>query len=328
MRGLLGAMRRRWQGRSNLSQPAPFAVTCRCRHVVTGERTVHAQVVRCPACNESVFVFPRSPWPPVPGSASDAHELQASASRWRFWLLPAAAAGITLAAATIVIVVLLNKNATDGDGDQPVNGSDGLVPVPLEQRIAESRKLLKEGAFRLAREALRPVQDETASNAELRQLFRETSLLADLVRQPLEEIVQQAQDVKPAEWEEQFADFRGRSVLFDDTVLCEPGANGRYALVNYQIRLGEERVRIDLDQSLFRQLEHAGRWAPGRPRRLIFGARLASIQLEKNTWVIALENDSTVLMTEEDALTACGFDVRDPELQRVVREQREWLRRK
>jgi hypothetical protein len=64
------------------------------------------------------------------------------------------------------------------------------------------------------------------------------------------------------------------------------------------------------------------------PQRLLFGARLANLSREKGgRWVYRLQPESAVLLTEPDAVAACGLGPLDAETLEVLRRQEEWLRR-
>ena len=63
-----------------------------------------------------------------------------------------------------------------------------------------------------------------------------------------------------------------------------------------------------------------------RPRRLLFGARLASVDREGGAWVVRFERASGVLLTDEGAVAACGLPPLDTELREVLRQQDLWLK--
>ena len=91
------------------------------------------------------------------------------------------------------------------------------------------------------------------------------ALLARLLHQSLEEIVEQGQMLRrPDEWQEQFKDYQGRAVLFEDVVRRDE--NGLFHLSVYQVRAGEEKAVVRLDLDLLRRLPL------DQPRRLLFGA--------------------------------------------------------
>src|SRR5439155_4356449 len=118
------------------------------------------------------------------------------------------------------------------------------------------------------------------------QLRMEASLLADLLAEPLEEILRHAADVREAEW---LADFRHRyqdkAIIFEGEV--RRGSHGKAVLAYYLP--GDARLVID-DLNLFRTLSLE------QPKAWIFGARLASVRLEAPgpRWIVRLAPESGV----------------------------------
>jgi len=315
MRGLLVVLRRGWRSlRPPAGPPVPFEVVCPCGQVQRGLRTARAQIIRCPGCGEAVFLLPRSPLPPPPDEAVAAAEAESKRGRSP-WLLPLAAAVGTLVAVVMLYIVLFSSWLRPSAApDEPTANSEAL---PRGNNEA-GRRLLQEGNFR---EALKQLDAAGASrDPALRQLYRQADLLARLLHQPLEEIVQQGQMLgRPGEWQEQFKDYKGRAVLFDDVVRRDE--NGQFHLSVYEVLAGDEKATVRLDLELLRHLPL------DQPRRLLFGARLASVQREDGGfWVIRFEPDSGVLLTDEGAAAACGVGPLDAGLRHVVQWQADWLR--
>jgi hypothetical protein len=235
------------------------------------------------------------------------------------WLLPLAAAAATLLVVVGVYVFLLSSwlRPPAPTPEQP----EKTAPPPLRQTLATGRKLLRQGNFREALKHLEAAGARNSDDPDLRQLHRQADLLAWLLRQSLEEIVQQGQMVRgPGEWQEQFKDYKGRAVLFDDTVRRDE--NGQFHLAVYQVIVGDEKAVVRLDLNLLRRLPLE------QPRRLLFGARLASVEREEGgIWIIRFEPDSGVLLTDEGAAAACGLGPLDAGLREVVRQQAEWIKR-
>ncbi|HEY7424467.1 MAG TPA: hypothetical protein VH682_09585, partial [Gemmataceae bacterium] len=147
-------------------------------------------------------------------------------------------------------------------------------------------------------------------------------LLAHLLDNPLEDILQQAMQHRDVEeWHAKFEDYRGRTVIFDDVLRQD--APGRPALSFYVVRAAEVEARVALeDLTLLRQLPL------DPPRRWLFGARLASCRREEGgVWVFRFEPESAVLLTDEAAAAACCPGPLDDELREVLRRQDEWLPR-
>ena len=96
--------------------------------------------------------------------------------------------------------------------------------------------------------------------------------------------------------------------------------NGEYQLQNYEVGAGDERVLVKLDLDVFDGL------ALERPRRILFGARLASVAREGGVWAVRFERDSGVLLTDEGAVAACGLVPLDAELRELLRQQDLWVK--
>ena len=200
----------------------------------------------------------------------------------------------------------------------------------LLQKIEAGREALAQGKFHLARLALddavrqRDRQRDLLRPAEhrwLNQLHRQADLLARLSPLSLQEIVRQGTLVRdPKEWDLEFAQYRGRSFVFDDVVRRDP--QGRLKLANDVVDVGQaEEARLALDDLLLLKdlpLDDAP--------RLIFGARLAKCEREEGgTWVIHFEPQSGVLLTDPDAAQAASTRSLDPGLKATLRRQQQWL---
>jgi hypothetical protein len=193
------------------------------------------------------------------------------------------------------------------------------------------RRELREGNVRLALKELKAALEQHNRNPnalnreelhQLNQLRRQSELLAHLLDNPLEEVLQHALQIRNEdEWRAKFEDYRGRGVVFEDVLRRD--AAGRPVLGVYVLRAGDMEARIALeDLSLLRHLPL------DPPRRWLFGARLASCQREAGgVWTVRFEPESAVLLTDEAAVSACWPGPIDDELRAVLRRQDEWLRR-
>ncbi len=176
----------------------------------------------------------------------------------------------------------------------------------LREQIQAGRKALAEGAFHQAtlelgqaRELVRE-QPQLLSGAELRELDqcrRQADLLDRLLRESLQELLDQAQMGPDDEWQARFhKEYQGKTVIFDDTLKLD--GEGRPALLATRVCCGEIEARIALEELDLPMPQH---------ERVIFGARLAGLAREQGgRWVIRLERDSGVLLTDRDAFRACA----------------------
>src|SRR5262249_13898027 len=152
--------------------------------------------------------------------------------------------------------------------------------VPSAQdSLEDGRRLLAAGNFHQASELLNDACNRYPRDADLRQLHRQAELLKVLSHKHLEGIVHEGQMIRDAdEWERRFhREYEGRSLLFDDVVVRGP--NGDYQLQTYEVTAADERVYVKFDLGVFTSLSLE------QPRRLLFGARLASVGRERGIWV-------------------------------------------
>jgi hypothetical protein len=201
------------------------------------------------------------------------------------------------------------------------------MPDPLQQ-MNEGRRALVQGKFHVARRLLGEVYHRrltqpdllpVATGRELAQLYGQADLLASLSLRTLEEIVRHAMLIRDTEeWDRQFADYRSRSIVFDDIVRRD--ADGQPILGDPRDEVGAAMMRVALgDLLILRELPLED--AP----RLIFGARLHSCLREKDTWVIRFEPDSGVLFTDQEVVEACFPTPLDDGVKAVLDRQRRWL---
>jgi hypothetical protein len=269
-------------------------------------------LVRCPTCRETHFVLPRSPLPPVE-LEEGAPPMVPGAS----WRTPLLAAGLTLllVAGGLVTLFIYLSRPSDGGKDQAASGS-------TEDAITEGRRLLGEGSFQTALRTLKGPYYRGERGSELMQLLRQADLLAGLSQFSLQEIIQKGQLVRSdKEWKEQFGkEYSGRSLLFDDLVTRE--ADGRHRLVHYEVVVEDEKAEVRLNLNLLKQLPITA------PRRLLFGAKLASVERQgEKSWLVEFDPKSGVLLTDEGAATALGLGPVDVELHDLLLEQAGWARK-
>jgi hypothetical protein len=144
---------------------------------------------------------------------------------------------------------------------------------------------------------------------------REAALLADLVSEPIEDILRHAAGTTEREWLADFARrYQGKAVLFD-TLLQRQVGGGLH--VGYFFP-GPDPVRLEVaDVDLLRRL------VLNQPRRVLFGVRLASVRLEPPgpTWVVRFLPDSGVLLTDPKAAGLCCPAWAEADAVRIVEEQ-------
>ena len=303
----------------------PFEVACVCGETARGFRLVHHQVLGCVRCGQAVFVLPSSPLPLLDDEPTRSQPSNPTAPTPKFstWRRPLLAGGITLVAVILLFVLLLNFL---GRTPQPTASSPAADE--LNRHLAQGEAALAEGSFARAVDELgkaRELRDRgqsmsLADGRRLQQLYRQADLLSGLLSDSLQTIVQQAVGSRrdEGEWQRQFADrYKGKAVIFDAEVRRD--AAGELHL-DYLLQIPQTKARIDLQSlKLLRTLPL------DQPRRLLFGARLESVVLEpEDTWVIRFDAESGVLMTDANAVAACGLP-EDEDSREVLRRQVEWL---
>jgi hypothetical protein len=320
VRELIARARHWWAAQP--PQPAaeePFDVACSCGQRARGARQPRYQVVRCLGCGNPVFVLGRSPIADVRGTSSGSKSL----SR-RYWLGPVIAAGLTLAAVVAVfslLIPILTRPAPPAE----TGTADALTFITMGRealRRDKSRDAVE--SFVKARRAheSRPESLTPVEARELARLERQSALIADLLSESLDQILQLTAATPEEERQRQFNDrYRDKAVIFDDVVVRD--AAGRFGLAVYEVRGPGEPARVELsDLKLLQKLPLA------EPQRMLFGGRLASLGREERgghgLWVIHFDPDSGVLLTDEDTAGACCPRPLDADLKAVLSRQAEW----
>jgi hypothetical protein len=320
-----------WQGLfAPKRPPTPFDVACPCGHILHGIRRRRHQVLTCNQCQNQVFIYPQSPWS---SAAFDplAEPAATSSRARRFWLrfgMPLLAGAVTAALLIAVFVAVMPYLSRPVANSQPPSQP---ASVQLQEHIAEGQRALAAGNFNLALGEfnaaldLRDRQPDLLASKQQRdliQLQRQSDLLARLHNQPLQELLKEALLTPRAEeWTLRFETVhKGRSVLLDDVVRRD-AASGRLVLACYELRAGDEKAFVYLDDLKILQM------MPLEPRRrLIFGGRLKSAaREERGAWVFHFEPESGVLLTDADAAAACWPTPLDAEAIRTLQRQAEWL---
>jgi hypothetical protein len=296
----------------------PYDVACACGQHARGLRQARHQVLRCLGCGEPVFVLGYSP---LGGTTAEPRAVAAAPRR--YWLGPALAGVVTLAVVVLIFSRLIPALAPPAPPDSRREDMSDL--------IARGRAALQREDFRIAAARFgearrrREKSPELLSPFEARELARmerEAALIADLLSESLDEILQRAAGTREEERQEQFQRrYKDKAVIFDDVVARD--AAGRFRLTVYEVRAPGEPARVELsDLKLLRVLPLA------EPRRMLFGARMAGLGREEQgghgLWVIHFDPDSAVLLTDEDAAGACCPRPLDDELRAVLRQQAEW----
>jgi len=153
---------------------------------------------------------------------------------------------------------------------------------------------------------------------ELDHRRKEIGIYADLLEQPVEELILLAIDLPEEEWLQQCKKrYRGRSLVLDTTVRCNAGGTFSH---DYPLSVAGQMGTFRLDNAPFLQ-----NLREGQTQRVIFGARLDKIHREKSgQWIVEFVPESFLLMTDEGALRFCCPDL-DAGAVELLKQQRQAL---
>jgi hypothetical protein len=200
----------------------------------------------------------------------------------------------------------------------------------IHSRIEAVRRSMHDGHFRTSLKELDSAEKlckrypDLLSNEEyfrLTLLQRQCDLMARLLNESLEEIIEHGLSIgDEGEWQEKFsADYRGRTVVFDDVLRRD--AKGRPKLYGYVVQAKGVIARVALEDIQLLSLLPLE-----RPQRWLFGARLASCQREQGgVWVIRFDPESGVLVTDPRETFARILTPVDEELIEVCKRQKAWI---
>jgi hypothetical protein len=315
--------------------PAPFEVACACGQWLRGQRRPTHQVIPCPACGRLVFIFPLSPLSPrgtVDRESRINHQLRDKGSildplssifalrlgPWRMRLL----AGVGTLALVAVAFALIFRSYTNP------NSTPGSDPKSIHEHFAAGKKLFVQGQFHEAvrqfegARALHEKHPDTLSSADRKHLFqmhREAQIFVDLLSEPVEEILNQAAaEPDDREWQAVFSErYAGKSLIFLAGILRD---SSNHWVLNYEVFVREKHARIDWENlKLLRGLPL------NESHRLLVGVRLANVEPEPGRgWVVRLQPDSGVLLTDGDALGTV-FSQPPESIEEVLKRQAAWV---
>ncbi len=337
--------------RSAPKKPEPFEIPCQCGQTVRGMRQVHAQRVVCGDCSEPSFVLPLDVYPqPKPKKK---HRKRKPTKRQTFAktksavknvgpvlrkhaLAQARKVGDKTAAAsrraskrvrstfTPFRLVMLCMLAVISSTGYWVFESGKREQAELRLKAAKERGfaalherkfITAEQEFRTASEALDRLGRDDAPARKVRQMWRETTVLTNLVdASPLEIIAQAERKIRadPTDWAEHFeSHYAGRWIVLQTTLsrAAAPRATDAEHNTNTVIDLPPflEGRQIDF-QGHLAALEQLAIGA--EPRHVIFAAQLGTCRLEpaeSPRCVISLRSQSAFFWSDFENYRALGF---------------------
>jgi hypothetical protein len=238
------------------------------------------------------------------------------------------AVGIISAAVAGLVFVLLNSSKSPRVSPSAL----GTDAPDLAGQINKGKRALVDGSFQLAAEHLSAAATTARAHrqllsrkdaAALFQLQREVDLLAELLPDPLEDIVRTLEGLEYGEGQAVFQRrYPGKGVVFYSGMRRDPAGTLH---VDYRLEGSRKPMRLDLQTlEVFRGLPLE------EPVDVLFGAKLSSIERDAlGAWVIAFQPDSGVLFTDEEPALACCFQPGDPTaLTATLRRQKSWIERR
>lgn len=183
-------------------------------------------------------------------------------------------------------------------------------------KFDEAKKILGEAAA-----AYEEMGDRTEVAREIIQASHEAAIFADLAGHPLDEMLDRYAAGGEGEAEFNALD-KNRSIIIESRINKTPDDGGIYDL-DYRIAIGpgpdsaRPPGRIDVSGlSLLKNLK------PSLGDQVLIGARITGFELKDGEWLVKLDPESGVLMTNWDALGTIGWPVSDrPEAQAAIAEQ-------
>lgn len=295
-------------------QAPACSVECYCGQVWTGCRTPQPQVIACAGCGRPLFVFPSDPW--LPRIAATTVAAPPRLER-RDWIRLTIAGLVTLGLIVGLSIAFLPSRPAVSPSPTPPDGD----VAGWHRRFAEARTWLGQGQFRRAAVELSAIQSSwpaalgDADRAACRQLCAEAGLLADLLAEPLEDLLRHAASGSEEEWQAEFVvRYRGKTVLFDAEVRpIDEGWQLDYPL-------GQGAVSLE-------KLKLLGAIPDRSRQRVIFGARLESIRLEPPgpTWLIRFQPESGVFLTAPLAAAHACPPLGEADAQAILARQAMWI---
>jgi hypothetical protein len=310
----------------------PFEVACPCGYLLHGFRQAKHQVARCGVCGKSVFILPSSPLPPVKAPASSEssiHSLPSLAPPKRRRRHQAIVGLLAVILALMLLNTLLFAPFSPFRPQNPEAAVPKSEPDQLHQRLAAGLRALDEGNFDFAAQELEAAKTlrerlpgvlSPDDSRKLTVFHREAVLLADLLTEPLEDVLRHLDGQPDQAVQSTFSRrYQRKGVVFYAKVRRD--AAGRYEM-DYRLFGARQEARLELaDLKLFERLPLQDR------RQLLFGVRLAGIQREPNgVWVLKLDPESGVLITHPGAAAACCFQPPDLDVfQETLQQQAAWV---
>lgn len=335
-------------GRKRASNdPLPFTTRCLCGEPIQGYRRAEYQVLTCPQCSSSIFIFPRNPLPtpegletppplevqrPKPRSANVKPSARPAAPPRRV-SQPREPLGPKLAAAAkklvpprrwfttprlifaAVIFLVAMTSLWQVRSRHLRHLREELVPEARRglQALADGRLQEAHAHLKFTIGALDTLRESVPEEPIYRQAFAELDLVDDLLPQTLDNSLYNGTQAP----EYVSSAIRGKALILD--VEAEPDEDGVWQFLCLPFMDGEPIRLAAEDLKLWEQQDFRNR------TRLILGVRLAGIEKdEQGSWVLRLMPDSAVLLTEPRIAQDLGLST-DPSVGEVLQRQKRMI---
>lgn len=345
------------------NETPPYAVRCRCSHVMKGVRIPLVQRVRCEECGHPLFILPVSVYP-LPGGAKTrkgkrkkkkgakrAAGEALAVSRTVFsrilgfcvfpflWLWGLFLAGMHRlwvwaskplhAVAIGLILVLAGTGYWSVLRWQQVAAREVLAKTPAQaEQLLHDRKIPDAAEqFRKIDKAIRVLGRKDPGSQKWKQWAAETQAAVNLAPGSVLDLINEGEEYRlqtTARWKRIFdATYRGTWMVLDSTALV-PGDNGPRR-IETELRIRGKRVLLNVDLS-----KQEWRSRLEGEKRIICAAKLEKCELEsESVWRIEFDPNSVILMTNPDVYAFATLSTLDPqrdeELEKLLARQAEIL---
>lgn len=308
MPNVLARLRHWWtRPEQQPSGAAPYAIPCACGKMVTGQRKKDYQIVPCPQCKGELFVLPLSPLPRLASPSGEFSTPQAFSPKrtpflpWRLLALAVGCACLLLLGIYLLIAFFFPHLPFSLESNPETARNN--VQEAAKAHVIKADQYIGLGHFSLALEQLDALAALQLHHSELWEKAggldyqrKEIALYVDLLGDSLENLLEQAIDLPEQEFQQLFTKrYLHKAVILDTEVirLAEDRITHSYTL-----QVGGQQGKLNLQNLAF-----FANLPTGKPQRVLFGARLASIHRQKpGMWIIEFNPESLTLLTNPAAL--------------------------
>ena len=345
-RWLTKALKALDRGAPNAAAPEPFQIRCSCGVPMQGLRQPRSQRVECRRCGQPLFVLSADVYPqpkpkksrkkrplPIKKHPEPARQVEKPRPSVRDRLKTRArnvrvnASDSLLRAAQrqmsiftpfrlvlLCIVALVAATMYWGWYSRAVEQAEITLNTAVQRGEAALREHDFTNAareFQAAGESLEFLGRNDKRAQAIRQMLRESTAASQLLREPLFNIVSDAERAGregSLGWNDGFRTHYGECwIVMQSTIERTSDMQGNPRLViDYPLDVGGKLIVIDATLPVFEQLP-----LENEPRNVIFAAQLKSCRIggsENQEWIVKLQDDTAFLWSSFDTFQALGFE--------------------